>query len=150
MLINYSIGTKRHEKLPDIEDIRLIEKIEATPVSAWTLTNRMDGWEKHVATILQVTHVHHFTLRRNLITLMSFLSKIEQGRESSKAVFLYGSLRILSKAGKTQQRAQNGKLWSWMVNAGVTGTFYISSCPLLSKMSYSSSKKEYQNIRPSF
>lgn len=129
VLINYSIGTKRHEKLPDIEDIRLIEKIEATPVSAWTPTNRMmDGGETRRNDPSGVTHVHHFYTRRNLITLASFLSKIEQGENHLKQ-FLYGSLRILSKQAKhnKERRTENSGL-GW-VNAGVTGTLYISSCP---------------------
>lgn len=150
VLINYSIGTKRFEKLPDAEDIRLVEKIDLTEFSVWSPTDRMmDGGETRRNDPTGVTHVHHFYTRRNLIVLASFLAKIKPG-ENHLRQFLYGSLRILSKQAKhnKERRTENSGL-GW-VNAGVTGTLYISSCPAEQNVLFFLKKRISKYHIPSF
>lgn len=150
VLINYSVGTKRHEKAPDAFDIALLEKIETLPLSVWAPTDRMmDGGETRRNDSIGVTHVHQFYTRRNLITLATFLSKIKPGENHLKQ-FLFGSLRILSKQAKhnKERRTENSGL-GW-VNAGVTGTLYISSCPAEQNVLFFLKKRISKYFVPSF
>ena len=150
VLINYSVGTKRYEKSPDASDISLIQKIDATEISVWVPSDRMmDGGETRRNDPIGVTHVHHFYTRRNLITLATFLEKIRPGENHLKQ-FLYGSLRILSKQAKhnKERRTENSGL-GW-VNAGVTGTLYISSCPAEQNVLFFLKKRISKYFIPSF
>ena len=150
VLINYSVGSKRYEKLPDAADISLVQKIDATEISVWTPSDRMmDGGETRRNDPIGVTHVHHFYTRRNLITLATFLGKIRPGENHLKQ-FLYGSLRILSKQAKhnKERRTENSGL-GW-VNSGVTGTLYISSCPAEQNVLFFLKKRISKYFIPSF
>ena len=67
VLINYSIGKKRHEKTPDEEDLALIKKIDKMEIPYWFPTNRMpEGDESRRNDRTGITHVHHFYTKRNL------------------------------------------------------------------------------------
>ncbi|MDY0276370.1 MAG: DNA methyltransferase [Desulfomicrobium sp.] len=142
-LINYSISGKRFEKRPDAFDIALIEKIESKEVPYWYPFIRMiDGKETRRNDPAGITHVHHFYTKRNLWALSSFWSRI--GLSKLKPFlyqFVLGSLRILSKQAKhnKERRTENAGL-GW-VNAGVTGTLYISSCPAEQSVLFFFSKK---------
>jgi DNA modification methylase len=142
-LINYSISGKRFEKRPDAFDIALIEKIESKEIPYWYPFIRMiDGKETRRNDPAGITHVHHFYTKRNLWALSSFWSRI--GLSKLKPFlyqFVLGSLRILSKQAKhnKERRTENAGL-GW-VNAGVTGTLYISSCPAEQSVLFFFSKK---------
>jgi len=142
-LINYSASGKRFEKRPDAFDIALIEKIESKEIPYWYPSIRMiDGKETRRNDPTGITHVHHFYTKRNLWALASFWNRI--GLSELKP-FLYqfflGSLRILSKQAKhnKERRTENAGL-GW-INAGVTGTLYISSCPAEQSVLFFFSKK---------
>jgi len=150
VLINYSLGTKRYEKTPDSDDIELIKKIDSVEIQYWAPSIRMiEGGETRRNDPIGVTHVHHFYTRRNLITLASFLGKIKPGENHLKQ-FIYGSLRILSKQAKhnKERRTENSGL-GW-VNAGVTGTLYISSCPAEQNVLFFLKKRISKYFVPSF
>ncbi len=73
VLINYSIGKKRHEKTPDAFDLALIEKIEELDIPYWFPTDRMpEGEESRRNDDIGLTHVHHFYTKRNLWVLNAF------------------------------------------------------------------------------
>ncbi len=82
VLINYSVGKKRHEKTPDAFDLALIEKIEELDIPYWFPTEPMmfkgeqwgDTWRAGVHA--GITHVHHFYTKRNLWVLGALRSKI--------------------------------------------------------------------------
>jgi DNA modification methylase len=76
VLISYSVGSKRFEKVPDAEDIALLEKITALSVENWFPTGHLqDGFntrqprESHGA-----SHIHHFYTKRNLTILAALRS----------------------------------------------------------------------------
>ncbi|MSP14285.1 MAG: DNA methylase [Chloroflexi bacterium] len=70
VLINYSLGNRRYEKVPDSEDLSLVQKIENYVIPQWFPTNRMpEGDESRRNDAIGVTHVHHFYSRRNLSVL---------------------------------------------------------------------------------
>lgn len=142
-LINYSISGKRFEKRPDAFDIALIEKIDNKEIPYWYPFIRMiDGKETRRNDPAGITHIHHFYTKRNLWALASFWNRI--GLSELKPFlyqFVLGSLRILSKQAKhnKERRTENAGL-GW-VNAGVTGTLYISSCPAEQSVLFFFSKK---------
>ena len=70
VLINYSVGKKRHEKTPDAGDWALIEKIENSEIPYWFPKDRMmEGQETRRNDPAGITHVHHFYTKRNLWVL---------------------------------------------------------------------------------
>jgi len=131
VLINYTVGGKRAEKAPDQNDLALIEKIENSEIPYWFPTDRMmEGGETRRNDPVGITHVHHFYTKRNLWVLARFWDMAQTSVHSHFIrQFVLGSLRILSKQAKhnKERRVENAGL-GW-INAGVTGTLYISSCP---------------------
>jgi len=70
VLINYSVGKKRHEKTPDAFDLALIEKIEELDIPYWFPTDPIPEGEKTGEPLrIGITHVHHFYTKRNLWVL---------------------------------------------------------------------------------
>jgi len=77
VLINYSVGKKRHEKAPDIFDLVLTEKVEELDIPYWFPTKRMpEGEESRRNDDIGLTHVHHFYTKRNLWVLGALRSKV--------------------------------------------------------------------------
>ena len=79
--INYSVGTKRFEKVPDEEDLNVIKKIQEFRIQTPYPTDALPvGYNteqpKHSHGL---TNVHHFYTKRNLITLAAFYNKINMG-----------------------------------------------------------------------
>ncbi len=78
VMINYSVGKTRHEKEPDTDDMKLIQKIEESdipypfPVAELPRGfNTAQPKESH-----GLTHVHHFYTRRNLWVLAAINVRI--------------------------------------------------------------------------
>lgn len=70
VLINYSVGKKRHEKPLDTEDLALIHKIEESDIPYWFPTDRMpEGDESRRNDDMGITHVHHFFASKELRSL---------------------------------------------------------------------------------
>lgn len=142
-LINYSISGKRFEKRPDTFDIALVEKVESKEIPYWCPSFRMiEGKETRRNDPAGLTHVHHFYTKRNLWALASFWNRISKSElKPFLSQFVLGSLRILSKQAKhnKERRTENAGL-GW-VNAGVTGTLYVSSCPAEQSVLFFFSKK---------
>ena len=80
VLINYSVGTSRFEKTPDLHDIAIIARIEDQPLPSTPPIVRMpEGF--NTAQPLKshgFSHVHHFFSRRNLVLLVELWSRIQQ------------------------------------------------------------------------
>lgn len=80
-LINYSVGTKRYEKNPDENDMKVIEIIEKSGIPYWYPRYKMmfrngewgDIWRSGYH--LGITHAHHFYYKRNLWVYAAFWSK---------------------------------------------------------------------------
>jgi DNA modification methylase len=78
VLINYSIGTKRFEKYPDAEDLKVIAHLQSTPLAnPIPVVELQEGFntrqprESH-----GFTHVHHFFSRRNLQLMAKYWARI--------------------------------------------------------------------------
>jgi DNA modification methylase len=70
VLISYTVGKKRFEKIPDDLDLELLRKIESTKYDGWLPIERMiAGGESRRNDPIGITHTHQFYSPRNLITL---------------------------------------------------------------------------------
>ena len=117
VLINYSVGRKRHEKTPDREDQALIEKIDGMEIPYWFPTDRMmEGKETRRNDPIGITHVHHFYTKRNLWVLASTIEKTRFDRT------LFAITAIIRTLTKMFRWAPKGKH-----TAGTSGTLYVPS-----------------------
>lgn len=79
VLINYFVGTKRFEKIPDERDLLLIEKINKLEIPYWFPTTELFNGDKLGEPIrLGITHAHHFYTKRNLWALSCLFKKLEK------------------------------------------------------------------------
>ena len=70
VLINYSVDKDRFEKKPDVSDLALLNKIEASEVPYEYPTIRlMEGKETRRNDVIGITHMHHFYFKRGLWVL---------------------------------------------------------------------------------
>jgi len=129
VLINYSVGKKRHEKVPDAEDLALIRRIEERDIPYWFPTDRMpEGEESRRNDDIGITHVHHFYTRRNLWVLAALWHHLLNG-EKSRALLLFcftASLRAstLLASIKFNYYFHGG---GGPITPGIKGTFYVPS-----------------------
>ncbi len=131
VLIVYSLNGKRYAKKPDDNDFNLLKEIDSKTIPYWFPIDRMiDGSESRRNDRIGITHIYQFFTKRNLWTLACFWDSIRDDEYAPfMKQFVIGSLRILSKLAKhnVERRSKtNGYGW---VNAGVSGTLYVASCP---------------------
>jgi hypothetical protein len=99
VLINYTVGKKRHEKEPDAFDRALLGMIDSLKIPYWYPTDRLpEGQETRRNDSIGITHVHHFYTKRN-ISALSFCYRII--RKNEKQNFLFTGL--LNRATKLNQ-----------------------------------------------
>jgi predicted RNA-binding Zn-ribbon protein involved in translation (DUF1610 family) len=78
VLINYSVGKNRFEKVPDENDLALIQRIEGGRIPYWYPTDELpDGEKMSDPRNAGVTHVHQFYTKRNLWVLAAIYDKIK-------------------------------------------------------------------------
>ena len=105
VLINYTVGKKRREKVPDEFDRALLVAIADEKSTAWIPSEPMmgkgerwgDTWRAGVHA--GVTHVHHFYTKRNLATLALLWSR---SKTSHHRWLVSG---VLNRASKQHQIA---------------------------------------------
>lgn len=121
VLINYSIGSSRHEKKPDQYDIDTLRKLEDLKIPYWHPSERMFyGKETRRNDPVGLTHIHHFYSKRNLYAL----AKLKSLTPSAKFNLLI-----------TKVSFQITKLYRFTYQSGVwgagggplSGTLYVPS-----------------------
>ncbi|NLJ08467.1 MAG: DNA methylase [Sphingobacteriales bacterium] len=121
VLINYSYGGKRFQKKPDKSDLINYEKVQSFKSENWLPIIRMpEGDESRRNDKKGITHVHQFYSKRNLITLSTLKSLIDEP--------IYNVLI-------TKVAFQTTKLYRFTYQSGVwgagggplSGTLYIPS-----------------------
>ncbi len=123
VLIIYSVGRKRHEKVPDAEDLALIGRIEESDIPYWFPTEPMmfkgeewgDTWRAGYHA--DITHVQHFYTWRNLWVLAALNSRCHTKR---LAVVLQSICATLCSRLTRYNLGRRG-------NGPLTGTLYVSS-----------------------
>jgi predicted RNA-binding Zn-ribbon protein involved in translation (DUF1610 family) len=128
VLINYSVGKKRHEKRSDAKDLNLIEEISKNNDSYHFPNNPIKKGDKTGDPFnVGITHIHHFYTHRNLLALITLWNKISsspsnlQGKFAITAANRY--LSRLSKLGITYYFSKGGGV----INAGISGTLFVPS-----------------------
>lgn len=129
VLINYSVGKKRHEKTPDREDQALIEKIDGMEIPYWFPTDELpDGFNtRQPKGSHGITHVHHFYTKRNLWVLAAILSRSSHLNVPTFKVWLTSGMIRTTKMYKYMPTLnRNGELTDRRTGI-VSGTLYIPS-----------------------
>lgn len=77
VLINYSVGTHRHQKPVDAFDLQLLQKIEDSEINEWFPVDHLpEGYNtRQPINSHGIAHVHQFYTRRNLIALAKLRSR---------------------------------------------------------------------------
>jgi DNA modification methylase len=83
VLINYKVGSKRYEKLPDNDDKIKLKEINDYVLNEWCPNERMPiGGETRRNDPLGITHIHDFYSKRNLIALAKLKSTLENNKQN--------------------------------------------------------------------
>ncbi|MDQ4026839.1 MAG: DNA methylase, partial [Actinomycetota bacterium] len=117
VMINYSAGGKRFEKMPDDFDRALISIVDESPMSYWFPTDALpDGYntrqpmESH-----GITHAHHFYSKRTLLSMGFAVERL-----NGPPLFLVTAIiRTLTKMFRWAPRGKH--------TAGTSGILYIPS-----------------------
>jgi DNA modification methylase/predicted RNA-binding Zn-ribbon protein involved in translation (DUF1610 family) len=126
VLINYLAKGKKFEKVPDDNDLSLLEQIENSEIPHWHPTERMmEGKETRRNDPIGITHVHQFYTKRNLWILAACWDRLIKA--GARFPFLFtASQRALSKmASIAFSYFFHGG--GGFINAGTKGTLYVSS-----------------------
>lgn len=119
VLINYSIGSKRYDKVPDRNDLILIKKIEDSAIPYWFPTSRMpEGMESRRNDRIGITHVHHFYTKRNMWTIAAIVEIINRSQNKNQLIFSSAMNVHLNKRRIYQSTKPGG-------TPGLIGTLYI-------------------------
>lgn len=115
VLINYTYGGKRYTKVPDANDLVLIEKINNMEIPYWHPTDELpEGYNtEQPKRTNRIYYVHQFYTKRNLLYLSKFYSLLTD----NKLRFIFTS--VLQNATKMYKYRTDGK------GGIVTGTLYI-------------------------
>lgn len=124
VLINYSIGKTKFEKVPDEHDLQIIDRVNAMRVPYWVPTEPIiDGFNTDQPKKSHgLTHVHHFYTKRNLIALSVVMHYAIQSEMSTTMRFLYEQI-VLGMA----KIARYVPTHFSQVNQYLSGTLYIGS-----------------------
>ncbi|MCB5288408.1 MAG: site-specific DNA-methyltransferase, partial [Candidatus Cloacimonetes bacterium] len=88
VLINYSIGTKRFTKVPDLEDLRKLSEINSLEFKPYPSNKMMHGDETERLFRVGVTHVKQLYPERTLFFLAEFFNLF---KNDNKKLFLFTS-----------------------------------------------------------
>ncbi len=132
-LVSYIIEGKRHEKIPDENDLDLLNRIEKLPFPEKVPTNKLPIEQMYHGSRIEpkgFTSVHHFFLPRAahaLATLWEKASNLPNERLRHMIFFLIEQaiwgLSVLNR----YQPIQHGRPGGSQVNRQLTGVYYISS-----------------------
>jgi 16S rRNA G966 N2-methylase RsmD len=126
VLINYTFGTKRFEKIPDQKDVILIEKINEKEATYWFPTDALPKGDKMSDPFNKgVTHVNHFYTNRNLRALSLIKNKINNSHERHLPFWFTSTLPWCGK----ENRLHLGNYFNkgGGVITSLRGTWYIAS-----------------------
>ncbi len=127
VLINYNVGKRKYEKVPDTSDLELIKKIDCSSIPYWYPTNPMmnigerwgDTWRAGYH--FGVTHVHHFYTKKNLWILSSIYNSIQNSKLVNKLRIIFQSICVtLTSKLVRYNMGHRG-------NGHLSGTLYIPS-----------------------
>lgn len=120
VLINYSVGNRRYEKVPDSFDLGIIRKINESKIPFYVPTDELpDGFNTEQPKRSHgLNYVHQFYTKRNLFVISCFF---EYAKRSPLLKFVFTASNI--NFSKLYRYRTNGK------GGNVSGTLYIPSTP---------------------
>lgn len=123
VLINYSVSGQRYEKVPDNDDLKLIEKINELEIPYWVPTSELkDGYNiRQPKGSHGITHVHHFYTKRNLWTLAALYHEANKSTSKLSKFFVQYSVLGFSKLARYVPNHFS------QVNQYLSGTLYVGS-----------------------
>jgi DNA modification methylase len=129
VLINYSTGNKRFEKVPDEFDRELIERLQDGEIPYWFPTAELpDGYNtRQPKRSHGITHVHHFYTKRNLWVLASILKRL---RESDPRYTTWYTSTMSWVGKELRLHLSNYFGGGGGVITSLRGTLYIASLPV--------------------
>ncbi len=133
VVINYSIGKKRHEKKPDAFDIELITDISERIIPYNYPTQPMmfkgqgwgDTWRAGVH--YGLTHAHHFYTRRNIWVLAAIWTRVRKGNISPLCNFLFTSTLPWTTRQNRLLMSNYFFKTGGVIAPNLPGTLYVSS-----------------------
>jgi len=122
VLINYSVGRKRFEKVPDEGDLDLLDRIEMGWIPYWYPTDELpDGYNTEQPKKSHgVTHVHQFYTKRNLWVLGAIKGCIDSTVSPRINIIFQSICATLTSKIVRYNLGKRG-------NGPVSGTLYIPS-----------------------
>ena len=102
VLINYSLGKRRYEKVPDQNDLAIIKKISEEQHKYWHPTDKLPIGDKTKEPIRThgLSHVHDFFTERNLLIISALWRK-----SSNSSHLLWALTGIMNRASVQHQIA---------------------------------------------
>ncbi len=147
VMINYTFGKKRFWKIPDHEDIKILQEIISQPIPYNFPTNRMpEGSESRRNDDVGLTHVHHYYTKRNLWILAKIHNEINKIKNNIR---LRHFLEIWFTSSQSRLHKLNRYMYNHKRHVGpLSGTLYISSTPVeISPFIFSKEKlKDHQSL----
>jgi DNA modification methylase len=133
VLINYQVRNGKYEKAPDDNDLDILQRISALPFpSQVPLLELPEMQMKRVGRMqpCQITHIHHFFLKRAAHTLNALWLKaatLRDRRVRNMLIFFVeqaiSGLSVLNR----YQPVMHGRLGGSQVNRAMSGVFYVAS-----------------------
>ena len=125
VLINYSVGRQRHEKIPDADDMALLHGTESSEIPYWYPAGEMPQGHntEQPRRSHKITHLHQFFPRRELRTLATIWDRIWSVREERvrSALILPFTSMVLNCSFMRRFRPDKRG------GGPLTGTLYVSS-----------------------
>lgn len=133
-LIVYSVGKSRYEKKPTVDDLSVIERIEALPLPPEVPTTEIPPMhmthERARMDYVGITHIHHFFLPRAARSMGALWAKAQAHPEPRIRAFLLfmveqaiWGLSVLNRYQPIQQGRPGGS----QVNRQLNGVYYVAS-----------------------
>jgi 16S rRNA G966 N2-methylase RsmD/DNA-directed RNA polymerase subunit RPC12/RpoP len=132
VLMVYTYKTKRFQKRPDADDLKLVQRINETPIPKWCPTYELPyGYNTEQPKRSHgVTNIHLFYTKRNLFALSILNSRIESSLLPNKQKFILTGM-INRSTQMNRVHVNNFFFGGGGWNAGhLKGTLYIPSLPI--------------------
>lgn len=126
VLINYTFAGKKYEKVPDQDDLKLIERIKETkvkyrvPITKLPAGPNTDQPRKSHG----VEYLHQFYTHRNLLTISTIYERLRTFDETQRASMVFTFEQILMGMAKIARYVPSHYS---QVNQYLSGTLYIGS-----------------------